>query len=97
MTEVYLLFFQSILPSFTHANMFIQKEEPLIHVLQAQLTKLVKTILGKFVKPSVIAYSIRNKCLSSISFANSAQSGKAGNRIYNKTNTQQAFTLGRYY
>ena len=65
------MFFQSILPSFTHANMFLQKEEPLIHVLQAQLTKLVKTILEKFVKPSIIAESIRNKCLSSISFANS--------------------------
>ena len=34
MTEVYLLFLQSVLPSFTHCNQFLQREEPLIHLLQ---------------------------------------------------------------
>lgn len=34
MTEVYLFFFQAVLPSFTHANMFLQREEPLIHCLK---------------------------------------------------------------
>jgi len=54
MTEVYLLFIQSMLPSFTHCNEFLQREEPLIHVLQPQLTRMLKIILGKFVKPGVI-------------------------------------------
>ncbi len=34
MTEVNLLFFQSVLPSFKHCNQFLQRDEPLIHVLQ---------------------------------------------------------------
>ena len=35
--EVYLLFFQSVLPALTNANKFLQCEEPLIHALQSQL------------------------------------------------------------
>jgi len=55
MTEVNLMFCQTVLPSFTHANMFLQREEPWIHVLQVWLERLVKSILAKFVKPSVIS------------------------------------------
>jgi hypothetical protein len=62
MTEVYLLFFQSIMPSFTHCNQFLQQQEPLIHVLQ--------NILAKFVKPSVIAEHLRADTLTSIDFKN---------------------------
>lgn len=59
MTEVYLLFIQSVLPCFTHFNQFLQREEPLIHILQPQLTRMLKNILGKFVKPEVIAKSMK--------------------------------------
>ena len=54
-TEVYLMFFHSVLPCFTHCNQFLQREEPLIHVLQPQLEKLLKNILAKFIKPAIIA------------------------------------------
>ena len=70
MTEVYLLFFQSVMPSFTHCNMFLQREEPLIHVLQPQLTRMLRNILAKFVKPSVIAEHLRAGTLTSIDFKN---------------------------
>ena len=60
MTEVYLMFFQSVLPCFTHCNQFLQREEPLIHVLQPQLEKLLKNILAKFIKPAVIAEGLKN-------------------------------------
>ena len=60
MTEVFLLFFQSVLPSFTHCNQFLQREEPLIHVLRPQLEKLLKNVLGKFIKPEVIAEGLKN-------------------------------------
>ena len=60
MTELYLMFFQSILPVFTHANRFLQREEPLIHVLHPQLTNLLKKIYSNFIKPSVIADCIRD-------------------------------------
>ena len=64
MTEVYLLFFQSVLPSFTWCNQFLQREEPLIHVLQPQLAKMLQSIRGKYVKPAVLAESLRAGGLS---------------------------------
>ena len=70
MTEVHLLFFQSVLPSFTHCNQFLQREEPLIHVLQPQLTRMLRNILAKFVKPSVITEQLRAGTLTSIDFKN---------------------------
>ena len=70
MTEVYQLFFQSIMPSFTHCNQFLQREEPLIHVLQPQLAKMLRNILTKFVKPLVIPEHLRAGTLTSIDFKN---------------------------
>ena len=70
-TEVYLMFLQSVLPSFTHCNQFLQREEPLIHVLQPQLAKLVKNILAKFVQPAVLAKCLKEGGLSSVDFKNS--------------------------
>ncbi len=49
--EVYLLFFQSALPALTHANMFLQREEPLIHVLRSRLVSILKKVMAKFIKP----------------------------------------------
>ena len=50
MTEIYLLFFQSILPTLNCANKFLQREEPLIHLLQPQLLSLVKKSAWKVCK-----------------------------------------------
>ena len=66
LTEVYLLFFQSVLPCFTHTNQFLQREEPLVHVLLPQLLSLYKKILGKFVKPAIL--SANADTLTSIDF-----------------------------
>ena len=68
MTEVHLLFFQSILPCFTHANQFLQREEPLIHVLQPQLLNLFKKVLGKFLKHSVLSIHCNADSLTSVDF-----------------------------
>ena len=57
MTEIYL---QSFLPTLNCANKFLQREEPLIHILQPQLLSLVKKVLSKFVKPSVLVESVKN-------------------------------------
>ena len=67
--EVYLLFLQSVLPSFTYCNQFLQ-EEPLVHVLQPQLAKMLQNILGKYVKPAVLAESLRAGGLSMVDFKN---------------------------
>ena len=68
MTEVYLLFFQSVLPCFTHTNQFLQREEPLVHCLLPQLLSLYKKILGKFVKPSVLSETVDADKMTSIDF-----------------------------
>lgn len=60
MTEIYLLFFQSIFPTLNCANKFLQREEPLIHLLQSQLFSLLKKVLAKFVKPSVLVESLKD-------------------------------------
>ncbi len=65
MTEVYLLFFQSVIPCFTHTNQFLQREE---HCLQPQLLSLYKNILGKFVKPSVLSENVDADKMTSIDF-----------------------------
>ena len=44
MTEVYLLFLQSVLPTLTHANQYLQMEEPMIHLLKLQLMIFLKKI-----------------------------------------------------
>ena len=69
MTEVYLLYLQSLLPVFTHANQFLQREEPLIHILQQQLTSLLKKVLGKYIQPSVLVESIREGALLTMDFS----------------------------
>ena len=68
LTEVYLMFLESILPTFTHMNQFLQRDEPLIHVLYPQLTKLLKRILGKYLKPSVLAKSVADQKLADVNF-----------------------------
>ena len=68
LTEVYLMFLQSVLPTFTHMNQFLQRDEPLIHVLQPQLTKLLKRVLGKFLKAPVLAKAVADDKLAEINF-----------------------------
>ena len=70
LTEVYLLFLQFVLPSFTHCNQFLQREESLVHVLQPQLAKMLQSILGKYAKPTVLAESLRAGGLSIVDFKN---------------------------
>ena len=61
-----MLFYQAVLPTFTHANMFLKREEPLIHLLKSSLVKLVKKIMATFVLPddvSCVDYSSRENQL----------------------------------
>lgn len=72
MTEVYLLFLQSVLPVFTQANRFLQREEPLIHILQQQLISLYKKVLGKYIKPCVLVEGIQTGELLTMDFKDSS-------------------------
>ena len=53
---------------FNDANKLVQREEPLIHVLQQQLYGLLKKVLGNFVKPSVLVEAIQKEALLALDF-----------------------------
>ena len=57
MTEVYLLFYQSVLQFFISLNKFLQREEPIIPVVYDQLHAFMKKLFSKFVVVSEIRSS----------------------------------------
>ena len=54
MTEVYLLFWQSVALLFTNFNRFFQKEEPLVYLLHEEMQKIMNKLASQFVKREVI-------------------------------------------
>ena len=54
MTELYLLFFQSSIVTFTNFNKFLQREEPLIYSIYDHMQTFMNKLAGKFMKPNVI-------------------------------------------
>ena len=53
-TEVYLMFYQAVMPIFTSLNKCLQRENPCIHILHNKLSNFFVKILSKFVKIQVI-------------------------------------------
>ena len=100
LTEVYLLFFQAVLPCFTHCNLFLQREEPLVHVLHSQLTKLLQKLLGKYVKPAVLADNLRAGGLSEVDYKNPENHMDNEHLtkiwVYNQASPEQAFRGRRH-
>ena len=67
MTEVYLLFYQAILPVFTTFNKLLQREEPLIYRLHEAQQRFMHKLASKFIKPAVIhELKSRHECFSSL-------------------------------
>ena len=54
MTEIYLLFLQNVTPLFTNFNRFIQKEKPLIYLLQDEMQEFMNKLEARFTKPIII-------------------------------------------
>ena len=54
MTEVYLLFLQSVTPLFTNFNGFLQKEELIVNLLHEEMQKFMNKLATRFVKSEVI-------------------------------------------
>ena len=53
-TEVYLLFYQSVLPMFTHLNLFFQREDPNIYLIMTSIRRFLQKLLSKFLRVQVI-------------------------------------------
>ena len=54
MIEVYLYFYQSVLPMFTNFTKFLRTEEPLIQFLYDQIQSFMNKLTSKFIKLEVI-------------------------------------------
>ena len=57
LTEICLLFYQSVLPVFNQFNLFLQREDPCIHLVYDHCHSLLRKIVSKFVKTDVIKAS----------------------------------------
>ena len=57
MTEVYLLFYQAILPVFTVANLMFQRTAPMIHLVRGSLFSLIRKTMEKFIIPELLTVS----------------------------------------
>ena len=51
------MFYQCVIPEFNHFNLFLQREDPCIHLVNYHCHSLLKKILGKFVRAEVIKAS----------------------------------------
>ena len=69
--EVYLLFYQAVLPTFTSFNKFLQRETPCVHLLHDKLELFINNLLGKFVKIAVIREAKEEGNLIDIDFHSS--------------------------
>lgn len=54
LSEVYLLFYQSILPVFSKFNLFLQREDPCIHLVYDHCQSLLRKLLNKFMEVSAL-------------------------------------------
>ena len=54
-TKLYCLFVQSVIPMFDSYNTFLQAPEPLVHLLHQSTTRLLHSLLSRFVLPEVIS------------------------------------------
>ena len=49
MSEVYLLFYQHVLPVFTRLNLLLQREHPTIFLIPTEIRSFLKKVFSKFV------------------------------------------------
>lgn len=54
MSEVYLMFYQSVLQLFVNFNKFLQREDPIICVMLDQMKIFLKRLFRKFIHVSAI-------------------------------------------
>ena len=66
MTDIYLLFYQSVLQQFINFNVFLQREDPIIPVVDEQTTSFLQWLGTKFLKFADIRHA--NRDFSSINF-----------------------------
>ena len=54
MTEIYLLFYEAVSQTFVNFNKFLQREDPLIPVINEQIESFLIKLASKFISLSAI-------------------------------------------
>lgn len=54
MSEIYLMFFHSAIALLTNFNRFLQREDPLIYLMHAQMEKFLNKLAVKFTRPEKV-------------------------------------------
>ena len=95
--EIYLLFYQGVLPDLTTFNKYLQREEPLIYQLFEAQERLMNTLAARFIKTEVIQ-KIKNEEKSfaklDISLQNQKDDIDLGIGILTKRKVKQLFENG---
>lgn len=55
MNEMHCLFLQACLPAFINFNLFLQREDPVIPLMHEAMIDLIVTLIGRVLKPDVVA------------------------------------------
>ena len=55
LTEIYLLFLQSVMPLFTDLNKMLQSDEPKLYMMHDSIKAFLRKLSGRFVRPDVLA------------------------------------------
>ena len=86
MTEVYLLFYQAILPVFTSVNLMLQRTALMIYLVRGFLFSLVRNTMGKFIRSELLTVS--DEELVQIDFSNPENQLEA-NKLFIGITTKQ--------
>ena len=79
MTEVYLLFYQTALQTFVHFNMLLQREDPIIPIIHAQINSFLQKLATKFL--TVRAVKAANGDYTTLQFKEPASQHAGNNYI----------------
>ena len=70
LSEVYLMFYQAALQMFMHFNKFLQREDPLIPVLNSQINGFLKKLFGRFIILAAIQAVDKDEDIGSLDYGN---------------------------
>ena len=95
--EVYLMFYQGVLPVFTIFNRYLQREEPLIYQLHDAQERFMNKLASRFIKPEIIQEN-KNQGKSfaklDISWENQKDDNDLGIGMITKRTLRQLFENG---
>ena len=66
MTEFYIIFLQGSLPALIHLNLFLQRSDPIIHIMYNALRRTVSVLIGRLLPRLVKKFNSKGLMLGNI-------------------------------